>query len=245
MHNGIQLNRSHKPMASPYALTLGEEKLVVEYALEHPEYYHRQMAYRMMDEDIVYTSPSTVYRILRKHGLIRKNVYKKRYGWAHPYSNEAKGPDELWQADITYLQYKQKDVYMLSFIDVYSRFVVFAKLLMNIESGTVSRVFQQFIEGAKERLYQMPRLQTDNASYFKGSEFRSVVQRHMKDHTTIHPSTPTENVIIERWHRTFKELLYDKQEPSDFEELAESIQQVCDYYNYNCVQSVAGICSTI
>jgi len=232
LHNGVQPKRSHKLTASPYALTREEERVVVEYALEHPQYYHREMAYRMIDENIVYTSPSTVYRILRKHGLIRKNVYKKRYGWAHWYSNEAKEPDELWQADITYLQYKQKDVYMLSFIDVYSRFVVFSELLTNMESGTVSRVFQQFIEGAKGSLYQKPRLQTDNGSCFIGSEFRLVVQQYVKDHTTIHPSTPTENVIIERWHRTFKELMYDKEEPNDYQELAESTRQACEYYNY-------------
>lgn len=40
--------------------------------------------------------------------------------------------DELWQADITYLEYNGKDVNQLTFIDVYSRFVVFAnKELLN------------------------------------------------------------------------------------------------------------------
>jgi Fe2+ or Zn2+ uptake regulation protein len=84
-----------KPTASPYALTEEEQQLVVAYALDNPRYYHREMAYRMIDENIVYTSPSTVYRILKKHGLIRENVQKKRYGWVHRYSNEAQYPHKV------------------------------------------------------------------------------------------------------------------------------------------------------
>jgi len=65
------------------ALSEEEREAVIAYAIGHPQYYHREMAYRMIDENIVYTSPSTVYRILKKHGLIRENEQKKRYGWVH------------------------------------------------------------------------------------------------------------------------------------------------------------------
>lgn len=232
VHTGMKAKDKQKPKASPYALTQEEEEAVVAYAVAHPKYYHREMAYRMIDENVVYTSPSTVYRILKKHGLIRENVHKKRYDWVHRYSNQAQSPDELWQADITYVQYKQRDVYVLSFIDVYSRFVVLSELLANMESGTVSRVFQRFVEGVQDSLYQVPRLQTDNGSCFIGTEFRSVVQQYVKEHTTIHPATPTENVIIERWNRTYKELLYEMDEPEDLHELVENTRQACYYYNY-------------
>lgn len=41
-----------KPIVkSPYALTEEEQQLVVAYALEHPRYYHREMAYRMIDDN--------------------------------------------------------------------------------------------------------------------------------------------------------------------------------------------------
>lgn len=197
-----------KQMPHVYALTEEEKEAIVEYAVSHPRYYHREMAYRMIDENIVYTSPSSVYRILRKNGLIKENVYEKRYGWVHRYSNQAGAPDELWQADITYLRYGGRDVYQLSFIDVYSRFVVLSVTLTNMESRTVSRMFEEFIQKHGDNLRQKPRLQTDNGSSFVGADFREVVKKYVAEHTMIHPSMPTENVIIERWHRTFKELLY-------------------------------------
>lgn len=131
---------------NPYALTEEEKGAIVTYAIAHPQYYHREMAYRMVDEGITCTSPSTVYRILRKHGLIGKNVHTKRYGWVHRYSNQADSPDQLWQADITYVKYRDKDVYQVSYIDVYSRFVVFSATLTSMDGKTVSKVFERYIK---------------------------------------------------------------------------------------------------
>lgn len=216
-----------------YTLMGKEEEAIVEYAVNHPRYFHRELTYRMIDENIVYTSVSTVYRILKKNGLIQENGYKKRYGWVHRYSNEATGPDELWQADITYLDYKGNDVYQLTFIDVYSRFVVFTRTLTNMESKTVKEAFETFISNNGGTLKQKPKLQTDNGSSFVGAEFQDVVKKFMAEHIRIHPSMPTENVIIERWHRTFKELLYEMEEPDDFNELEMITREACKYYNYN------------
>ena len=39
-------------------------------------------------------------------------------------------------------------------------------------------------------------------------------------------------MIIERWYRTFKELLYEEDEPEDFEGLVASTQAAVYYYNY-------------
>jgi len=52
------------------------------------------------------------------------------------------------------------------------------------------------------------------------------------DHVYCNPATPTENVIIERWHRAFKESLYKHDEPDGFEEFKQLIQAAVHYYNY-------------
>ena len=48
----------------PYEALPEEREAVKQYALKHPEVRHRELAWRMVDEDIAYLSPSTVYRIL-------------------------------------------------------------------------------------------------------------------------------------------------------------------------------------
>jgi len=226
------IENKKRKIINPYKITEEEKEKIIAYAVMHAKYYHREMAYRMIDENIVSVGISTVYRVLREAGLICRNKIKKYFGWNHRYSNEALEPDELWQADITYLKYKNKDVYQLSFIDVYSRFVVFSVTLTNMTSSTVSDIFEKYIEKNKESLLRIPRLQTDNGSCFIGTEFKLFVEKYKFEHTTIHPGTPTENVIIERWHRTFKEILFELKEPETFEDLVEITEKACYYYNY-------------
>ena len=221
-----------KKSAGTHAIREEEKDAIIEYALEHPSYYHRELAWKMIDENVAFVSMTTVYRILKGKGLICSQNIKSNYGWVHRYSNEASEPDELWQADITYLRYRGRDVYQLSFIDVFSRFIVYTITLLRMDGMTVSSAFEDFVNNNLKNLCRIPRLQTDNGSCFVGSEFRSLMKDIDVEHVTIHPSTPTENVIIERWHRTFKELLSEEDEPESFENLKISIANVCNYYNY-------------
>ncbi len=62
----------------------------------------------------------------------------------------------------------------------------------------------------------------------------------MLGHNRIHPGTPTENIIIERWHRTFKEILMEQEEPKNYEELFDKIKKAVYYYNYKRYHSALG-----
>ncbi len=230
--HGINRQEIKRIIPNPYKITQEEKEKIVDYAKKNPQYFHRELTYRMIDNGIVSVGESTVYRILKENDLIGKYKKKKYYGWNHLYSNEASAPDELYQADITYLKYNGKDVYQLSFIDVYSRYVVFSSTLTNMTSSTVSDVLSLFIEKNKDFLHRVPRLQTDNGSCFISYEFQKVIEKYKLTHTTIHPGTPTENVIIERWHRTFKEILSELKEPDSFEDLIKITEEAIYYYNY-------------
>lgn len=57
-----------------------EKQAVVQYALEHPGVRHRELAWRMIDDDVAYLSMSTVYRILLSEELMcLRRGRKKRY----------------------------------------------------------------------------------------------------------------------------------------------------------------------
>jgi len=58
------------PPLQPYEALPEEKAAVKEYALKHPELRHRELAWRMVDEDVAYVSSSTVYRILREAKLV-------------------------------------------------------------------------------------------------------------------------------------------------------------------------------
>ncbi len=215
-----------------HAILPEEEQAVVEYAKANPNYFHRELTWRMVDDKITFMGVTTVYRILHKNGLIYPNKQRKKYGWHHSYSNEAHRPDERWQTDITYLRYGDRDVYQLSFIDVYSRFVVISATLLNMESRTVRDVIEAYLREHKDELKQIPIIQSDNGSPYIGHEFKNVMRDFEVEHVYCNPATPTENVIIERWHRTFKDGLYVHDEPDGFEEFKRLIQATVHYYNY-------------
>ena len=79
-------------------ITEKEKQTVLNYALAHTEYNHREMSYRMIDENVAYMSSSSVYRILRENNLVfRKGKRAKPDKW-DPHER-LKNPDELWQTD--------------------------------------------------------------------------------------------------------------------------------------------------
>lgn len=60
-------NRQQREPVQPVQAfeALDEQKeAVVKYAKKHPEMRHRELSWRMIDEDVAYLSASTVYRIL-------------------------------------------------------------------------------------------------------------------------------------------------------------------------------------
>ena len=235
--NRLGKQHTNKPcktntVINPYAITESERLKILSYARNNGNYYHRELSYKMIDEDIVYVSPSSCYRVLKEKELIREYKIKTKCSQSHKYSNKASLPDELWQADITYLKYQNKDIYQLSFIDVYSRYIVLSVSLLSMDGHTVTDVFNVFIEKNKSELKRIPTLQTDNGSCFISSEFKYALHKFNITHNRIHPGTPTENAIIERWNRTFKELLYLEDDADTFEVLIANTEKVCYYYNH-------------
>ena len=51
-----------------------EKQAIIDYALNNREEGYRRLCYRMIDDDVVYASPSTVYRVLHTAGLLYKFI---------------------------------------------------------------------------------------------------------------------------------------------------------------------------
>ena len=86
---------------NPMAIRDDDEWIVIGFKKQHPRMSFREISYTSIDEDIAYLSPSTVYRILKKHDLITP---WKRPVWESTRPENAKSPDEKWQTDIMYVK---------------------------------------------------------------------------------------------------------------------------------------------
>ena len=115
------------------------------------------MAYAMIDENYAYLSPSSVYRILKKHDLI---VGWKRMPWSPSKPMRANHPDEKWQTDIMYVKVKERFFYLVIFIDEYSRYITHHALLTSMDSNSVSLEAQKAIEILRRDSLALPEIQS-------------------------------------------------------------------------------------
>jgi transposase len=116
--------------------TIPEEQrqLVVEVALEHPVLSPRELAVKITDEQKVFISESSVYRILKAQGLITtpahillcaSNEFKDKTCFVH----------QMWQTDFTYFKILGWGWYYLSTVlDDYSRFIIHWERVKHSES---------------------------------------------------------------------------------------------------------------
>jgi putative transposase len=221
---------------------LAEERVaVLAYARRHPEIRHRELAWRMIDEEVAYLSPSTVYRILREANLMcRQRGRKKRY---REEIEKATRPDERWGTDLMYVTVSGVNYFYLAFIDEYSRYIMHWELLSNMEGHSVSLGGQKALEtlprDERGQPLARPEIRSDNGSCFISKEFHGVLEHYGLTHVKIRPHCPEENGIMERSNRTVREAL-EEQEPASRYEAEAALGRIIDWYNHERLHSSLG-----
>lgn len=205
----------------------GERRAVIAYALRHPRLRHRELAWRMVDEDVAYLSPSTVYRILRDKGLLRGWDRRKEQRERRE-AERASRPDERWQTDICYIGGKDRKYYLVIFVDEYSRYLVHAEVMLSMAGDTVSLSAQEAIDKLDSDV--RPDIQSDNGSAYVSRDFKVVLSQNGIGHHRIHPHCPEENGIAERVHRTVKERLSETEQES-LAQIQEEVEKIRRWYN--------------
>ena len=218
---------------SMFELLPRERQVIRDYALEHPEIRHRELAWRMLDEGVCAVSSSSVYRVLREAGLVcrwKPKVKVKGSGREAPPSR----PDEKWQTDIKYVHGEVGNYYLLSFMDVYSRYIVYHALLRRMDGQTVSTEAAAALEHLDSDV--RPDIQSDHGSGFISREFAETLSAFGVTHKKIRPHTPTDNAEIERYHRTLDDPLSEL-DREDFASTREAVDQIIDRYNHERLHS--------
>lgn len=225
----------------PYEALPEERATVREYALKHPEIRHRELAWRMVDEDVAYLSPSTVYRILREAKLVcpwRRRAKRRREA-----EEKAQRPDEIWATDLKYVGVGARNYYLISFLDEYSRYIVHHELLWSMDGHTVSVAAQASLEtlprDEEGQLKEKPVIRSDNGSGYISREFGGVLDEHGLSHRKIKPHCPEENGLMERANRTIEEAL-EGEDLDNYLEGVKVIDKVIRWYNEVRLHSALG-----
>ena len=122
-------------------LTFQEVHYVVSAARQMPELSCRQLAASITDNQGFSVSESTVYRILRREGLVKRS--ETRLAAGKTYHRKTSGPHQMWATDASYFKVIGWGYYYLvTVMDDYSRFILAHKLQRDMTSDSFIEVVQ-------------------------------------------------------------------------------------------------------
>ncbi len=204
-----------------------EKEAIILYAKNHTGEGYRRLTYMMIDENVVAASPSAVYRILRRAGLLNRwnNTKKSSKGRGF---EQPSGPHRHWHVDIKYVNYKGTFLFLISVIDGYSRYIVHHELRQNMQEFDVEITIQKALEKFPGN---NPRIISDNGSQFISKDFAAYLKFAELQHIKTSIAYPQSNGKIERFHRTIEEEHLRQTSMINLEDARKQISEYIEFYN--------------
>lgn len=207
-----------------------QKDMVVNIALERTELSSRELAHHITDEQGVFISESSVYRILKSRGLITapSHILIKA---ADEFSDKTAFVHQMWQTDFTYFKIIGWGWYYLSTVlDDYSRYIIHWELCRSMKADDVKRTVDTAIAKARIKTGKGPKLLSDNGACYISGELREHLRSHAITQVHGRPAHPQTQGKIERYHRTMKNVvkLDNYYAPG---ELETALEKFVDNYN--------------
>ncbi len=211
-----------------------EEEMILVLARAFPELSSRELALRIVDTEGLYVSESTIFRALKREGLI-KPAEIVGFKAGKEYHRKTKRVNELWATDCSHIKVIDWGwYYLVTVMDDYSRFILAWELKSDMASNSLIDVVQKAVDATGMTdvpVEDRAMLLSDNGPGYISRQFGDYLRLVGIRHILASPYHPQTNGKIERYHRTLKgELsLMPCEMPG---ELKEAIRAFIDYYNY-------------
>jgi putative transposase len=212
-----------------------ERQAIIDYFHRHPGEGYRRLTYMMIDDNVVFASPATVYRVLRDAGLLdrwNRTPSKKGRGFEQPLLAHAH-----WHVDIAYINIASTFYYMCTLLDGFSRLIVHFEIREAMKESDVECIIQR----AKEKFPDAkPRIISDNGPQFLAKDFKEFIRVSGMTHVRTSPFYPQSNGKLERYHRTAKSEALRIASPSSLAEARRVVDKFVEHYNNKRLHSAIG-----
>ncbi len=212
-----------------------EKQGIIAYYHDHPLEGYRRLTYMMMDDDIVAVSPSSVYRVLKKAGLMQcwnRKASKKGTGFVQPLKAH-----EHWHIDLSYINICGTFYYMCSILDGFSRYIVHWEIREAMKESDVEIILQR----AREKFPDAkPRIISDNGPQFIAKDFKEFIRISGMTHVKTSPYYPQSNGKLERYHKTIKSTCIRVNTPLSLSDAQRLVTDFVDHYNNTRLHSAIG-----
>ena len=216
-------------------LSQAEIDAIVKFYLDHPMDGYRRCTYMMLDQNVAFASPSTVYSVLKRADVMRLRNGKR--GCKGKGFHQPSGPHHHWHTDITHIKVCDISANLCSIIDGFSRYCVAHRLSENGEALDAEAVFQQGIEHFPEA---QGRVISDNGKQFVCKEYRGLLTQCGFTYCNTSPYYPQSNGKQERFHWSLKSESLNRRHLVDFKYAEKIIDEYIDYYNNVRLHSAIG-----
>ena len=218
-----------------------EEALILAAAREQPTWRSRQLAAWLTDHQGLAVCATTVYRILRREGLVKRAEEQLQAG--KEYRHKTTGSHQLWATDASYFRVIGWGYYYLvTVMDDFSRFILAWKMQQDMTADSLIEVVQDAVDTTG--MDQVPvkdrtRLLSDNGSGYISRAFREYLHLVGIRHILASPFHPQTNGKLERYHRTLKTDV--NQVPYEVvQDLEAAVRDFVGFYNYQRYHKALG-----
>jgi transposase InsO family protein len=229
--------RSRRPLSCPHKASEQIEQAVIELrerlAIQGHDAGPHTIAHHLGERFDELPSTTTIWRILRRRGLIEDQPQKRPQCSFVRFCAEL--PNQMWQADVTHWPLADgSDVEILNFIDDHSRLFLASDAYSTVKAPDVCESFRKACD-----YHGLPAsMLTDNGAVFTGKSrggkvlLESELERlgiASKNSRPYHPQTCGK---VERLHQTLKRYLAKQPRAKTLDELQTQLDTFRDYYNH-------------
>lgn len=204
-----------------------------------PYYWQRRLAYTIKRNKKVIT------RVVQKYSLYaisRKRKFRKP--WDMNLSNmavenikktlEINTINKVWSTDFTHLYYKEKQFYLATVIDEYTKKIVWYSLwFYHTKELILSSINNAIWNSNKKPII----LHSDQWSEYRSYEYLDLLRKNDIQVSMSRKSSPWENSVQESFYWKFKFELWNLNRFSSIDEVIEYIHLKIHYYNNNRIHT--------
>ena len=222
-------------------ITPTEDDKILAVARESPELSSRQLSAWITDNAGFAVSESTVYRILRREGLVKRQ--ETQLSAANEYHTKTTRPHQMWATDASYFRVVGWGYYYLvTVMDDYSRFILAWKLQKDMSANSLIEVVQEAVDTTGMTdvpVEDRTRLLSDDGAGYVSRTFRDYLRLVGIGHILAAPYHPQTNGKLERYHQSIKREV--NQVPYELPgQLERAIADFVEYYNFRRYHKALG-----
>lgn len=207
---------------------------------DYPFYGSRRMQLELIDRYAIDLGRERIRRVMQLLGLEaiypKPNTSKPGIGTGHivyPYllrGVKAGYPNHIWGTDITYIRTQEGFVYLVAFIDWFSRYVLSWCLSDTLQNGFVIQALRHALCFVDDCGLPLPDISnSDQGSHFTSESYTGLLEQAGIKISMDGRGRCLDNIFTERLWRSVK---YENVFPSSYQNLEDAERGLAEYFKF-------------